>query len=170
MPDRAVILLAEDDENYVFLVRKAFSEARVPNPFYVVSTGKDLMAYLKGEGQFTNRDEFPLPDLLLLDLKLPGYSGFEIIEWIRSQPGLAGLRILVLTSSEQLKDINEAYRLGANSFLVKPYDFVDLVGFSKLIQDFWLKRSKIPESFRAPKNFSKPGNSNEPDSGEPKNN
>lgn len=151
MSDRAVILLAEDEEDYVLLVQKAFLEAHIPNPLYVVSTGKELMSYLQGAGKYSNRDEYPLPDLLLLDLKLPGYSGFEVLAWLRSQPGLCGLRVLVLTSSDQMKDVNDAYRLGANSFLVKPYDFQNLVHFSRLIQEFWLNVSKTPESFRAPK-------------------
>ena len=151
MSDRAVILLAEDEEDYVLLVQKAFFEAHILNPLYVVSTGKELMSYLQGDGKYANRDEYPLPDLLLMDLKLPGYSGFEVLAWLRSQPGLSGLRVLVLTSSDQMKDVNDAYRLGANSFLVKPYDFENLVHFSRLIQEFWLNVSKTPDSFRAPK-------------------
>lgn len=151
MADHAVILLAEDDEDYVLLIQQAFSKSHVPNPLHVVPTGKEAMAYFKGEGKYANREEYPLPDLLLLDLKLPGFNGFEILAWIRTQPGLAGLRVLVLTSSDQIKDVNDAYRLGANSFLVKPYDFEDLVHFTQLIQEFWLKRSKCPDSFRAPK-------------------
>ncbi|HLX70478.1 MAG TPA: response regulator [Verrucomicrobiae bacterium] len=151
MPDREVILLAEDEEDYVLLLRKAFAEASIANPIYTVSTGQELMAYLKGDGKYASRDEYPLPDLLLLDIKLPGYTGLEVLHWIRSQPGLSGLRVLILTSSEEMKDINEAYRLGANSFLLKPYDFSDLVHLARVIQEFWLYISKCPESFRAPK-------------------
>jgi CheY-like chemotaxis protein len=149
MPDPAVILLAEDEEDYVLLVKRAFSEAKITNPLHVVSTGQEAVAYLKGEGKYANRDEYPLPDLLLMDLKLPGFNGLEIIGWMRSQPGLAGLRIVVLTSSDQLKDVNDAYRLGANSFLMKPYDFADLVQFSRMISEYWLQMSKTPESYRA---------------------
>jgi CheY-like chemotaxis protein len=156
VPEHAVILIAEDEEDYVLLIRRAFAEANLNNPVHVVSTGSEAMAYLKGEGKYANRDEYPLPELLLLDLKLPGFSGFEIIGWIRNQPGLLGLRIIVLTSSEQMNDVNDAYRLGANSFLMKPYDFVDLVQFSKFIRDFWLKLSKCPESFRPPKPIREP--------------
>ena len=156
MADHAVGLLAEDEEDYVLLVRRAFSEARIPNPLYVVSNGQDLMCYLKGEGQYANREEYPLPDLLLLDLRLPRYSGLEAIAWIRSQPGLEGLRILVLTSSDRIRDVNDAYRLGANSFLVKPFDFDDLIHLSSLISEFWLKRSKSPESFRPAKSILQP--------------
>src|SRR5579864_2605462 len=99
MREHAVILLAEDEEDYVLLIREAFAKADVRNPLYVVSNGQDAMAYLKGEGEYANREEYPLPDLLLVDLKLPRYSGVEILGWIRSQPGLSGLRVLVLTSS-----------------------------------------------------------------------
>ncbi|HXT13893.1 MAG TPA: response regulator [Candidatus Angelobacter sp.] len=152
MAEHAVILLAEDEEDYVLLVKKAFSEANIKNPLYVVSTGTEAMAYLKGEGKFANRAEYPLPDLLLLDIKLPGFSGLDIIKWARDQPGLAGLRIVVLTSSDQLKDVNDAYRFGANSFLMKPYDFHDLVHLSKVVEEFWLYMSKTPESFRPAKN------------------
>jgi len=156
MPEHAVILLAEDEEDYVLLIRKAFSQANIRNPLQVVSTGTEAMAYLKGEGKFANRDEYPLPDLLMLDLRLPGFSGFEIIGWVRSHPTLCGLRIIVLTSSDQMRDVNDAYRLGANSFLMKPYDFQDLVHFSKLIQEYWLSASRCPDSFRTPKTSAPP--------------
>lgn len=156
MPDREVILLAEDEEDYVLLIKQAFLKAEIQNPLFVVSTGGELMAYLKGEGKYANRDEYPLPDLLLMDIKLPGFTGLEILGWVRSQPGLSGLRVLVLTSSDHMRDINDAYRLGANSFLLKPYDFSDLVHLAKMIQEFWLRISKCPESFRPPKSLEDP--------------
>lgn len=150
MPERAIILIAEDEEDYVLLLKRAFAHANVLNPMYFVSTGKELLSYLKGDDKYADRDEFPLPDLLLLDLKLPGYNGFEVLAWVRSHPGLTRLRILVLTGSNQMKDVNRAYRLGANSFMVKPYDFEHLVYLAKLIKDYWLARTKCPESSRAP--------------------
>lgn len=151
MPGRSVILIAEYEEDYFLLIRKAFAEADLKNPVHVVSCGLEAMAYLKGEGKYSNRDEYPLPDLFMLDLRLPGFSGFEIIGWVRSQPGLSGLRIIVLTSSDLMRDVNDAYRLGAHSFLMKPYDFLDLVQLSKSVRDFWLKASMCPESFRPAK-------------------
>ena len=149
--ERSVILLAEDEEDYVLLIKKAFEQAKILNPLHVVSTGSEMMGYLKGDGKYSNRDEYPLPDLLLLDIKLPGFSGLEILGWIRSHPGLSGLRVVILTSSEDVKDVNDAYRLGANSFLMKPYDFADLVSLAKTIQTYWLQLSKCPDSFRSPK-------------------
>lgn len=160
MPEHAVILLAEDEEDYVVLIRHAFSKANIPNPLYVVSNGEEAISYLQGEAKFANRDEYPLPDLFLLDLKMPRVNGFEVLRWVRQQPGLSKLRILVLTSSDEIRDVNEAYQLGANSFLVKPSEFQDLAWLSRLIQDFWLKASEAPDSSRPP--------GNEPDTSESK--
>jgi CheY-like chemotaxis protein len=150
MPDHAVILLAEDEEDYVLLIQHAFAQAKIPNPLYVVWNGEEAISYLKGAGKYSNRAEYPLPDLLLLDIKMPRVNGFEVLKWVRSQPSLAALRILVLTSSEDFRDVNEAYLLGANSFLVKPLDFQDFTSLSRLINDFWLRASRAPVISRPP--------------------
>src|SRR6266481_5304479 len=118
MPETGVILLAEDDEDDILLVQCAFKEAGIINPLHVVRDGNEAIAYLKGVGRYTNRVEYPLPSLLLLDLKMPHTNGFEVLQWIRSEPNLRALRVIVLTSSAELCDVNEAYHLGANSFLV----------------------------------------------------
>src|ERR1051326_7062364 len=119
MPDNSVILLAEDREDDVLLIRRAFNKANLLNPLHVVQDGEEAIAYLKGEGQYANRAEYPLPSLLLLDLKMPRKNGFEVLQWIRQQPSLSALRVVVLTSSSEIQDVNMAYRLGSNSFLVK---------------------------------------------------
>lgn len=150
MSDSAVILLAEDRDDDVVLIRQAFSRAHIPNPLYIVRDGSEVISYLKGDGKFSNRAEYPLPDLLLLDLKMPRTDGFEVLAWVRKQPTLAALRILVLTSSDELRDVNRAYNLGANSFLVKPHDFEDFIQLSKVMQEFWLTKSKAPEISRPP--------------------
>jgi CheY-like chemotaxis protein len=168
MGEHAVILLAEDEEDYVLLIQRAFAQAKIPNPLHVVWNGQESIAYLKGQGKYANREEYPLPDLFLLDLKMPRVNGFEVLKWVRSEPGLAPLRVLVLTSSEDLRDVNEAYKLGANSFLVKPLDFQDFTQLSRLIRDFWLKASKTPETFRPPKtagDATGPGSSEQPTNG-----
>jgi CheY-like chemotaxis protein len=151
MSECAVILLAEDDEDYVFLIRRAFADANIKNPLYVVPNGEDVISYLEGKGKYSSRAEYPLPDLLLLDINMPRVNGFEALAWIRQQPNLASLRILVLTSSDEIRDVNKAYQLGANSFLVKPYDFQDLTELTRLINDFWLRASRAPENFRPPR-------------------
>src|SRR5215470_13170805 len=109
MPDQSVILLAEDREDDILLVRRSFARAYISNPLQVVRDGVEVISYLEGEGKFANRDEYPLPDLLLLDLKMPRMDGFEVLKWIRTQAGLSTLRVVVLTSSERIRDVNIAY-------------------------------------------------------------
>jgi CheY-like chemotaxis protein len=148
MSDRAIILLAEDSEDDILLIKQAFAKANIINPIFVVRDGEEAVLYLNGDGKFANRAEYPLPDLLLLDLKMPAVDGFEVLKWLRSQPSLAALRVVVMTSSEYIRDVNQAYQLGANSFLVKPHDFDDFTNIGRLIHEFWLKTSKAPEISR----------------------
>lgn len=143
--------MAEDQEDYVVLIKLAFQQAAILNPLFVVWNGEEAINYLKGTGKYANRAEYPLPDLFLLDLRMPRVDGFQVLEWVRRQPGLKGLRILALTSSHLIRDVNRAYELGANSFLVKPLDFENIIALARLIQEFWLTTSKTPESFRSPR-------------------
>jgi CheY-like chemotaxis protein len=145
MPNYDVILLAEDNEDHVLLTRRAFKQAGLVNPIFVVQDGEEAIAYLSGEGKFSNRSEYPLPTLLLLDLKMPRKNGFDVLEWLRHQPTLAALRVVVLTTSDQIMDVNRAYQLGANSFLTKPVDFRDFVQLSSAIKGYWLWMSRAPE-------------------------
>ena len=100
VPEQAVILLIDDDENDIVLAKKALAAAKIENPLYVVRDGEEAMAYLEGMGKYSDRAEFPLPDLILLDLKMPRLDGFELLSWIRKQPHLKALRVVMLTSSE----------------------------------------------------------------------
>ena len=151
MGDQSVILLAEDREDDIALIKRAFAKAYIVNPLQVVRDGEEAIAYLSGVGKYGNRAEYPLPDLMLLDLKMPRVDGFEVLKWVRQQPGLSALRVVVLTSSEAIRDVNVAYQLGANSFMVKPMDFQDVVQMSKFLSSYWLELSKTPESSRAPR-------------------
>ena len=117
-----MILLVEDDENDVALVRRAFAKAGSSAAMKVVKSAEEAMAYLKNEPPYENREENPAPGLVLLDLKLPGLDGFELLRWIRSQTELEGLRVCVLTSSPLYRDLCHAHQLGANSFLTKPLE------------------------------------------------
>jgi CheY-like chemotaxis protein len=94
-PDQSVILLVEDLADDVLLIRRAFEKAKVINPIHVVPNGEEAISYLNGSGKYANRAEYPLPDLVLLDLKMPGIDGFEVLRWIRQQPGLSSLRVVV---------------------------------------------------------------------------
>src|SRR6185503_14059178 len=145
MIDSEVILLAEDREDDIVLLRRAFKKANLVNPLQVVKNGEEAIAYLKGEGLFANRAEYPLPSLMLLDLKMPRKDGFEVLDWIRQQPSLRTLRVVVLTASDQMRDVNRAYQLGANSFLVKPTDFDDFITMILSLSGYWLWMSRAPE-------------------------
>jgi CheY-like chemotaxis protein len=149
-PVTSPILVVEDDENHAFFIRRAFQQAGLLNPVHFVQDGDQALAYLAGEGPYANRDEFPLPSLVLLDLKLPNTNGFEVLEWVRAHPTLSGLRIIVLTTSGATSDINRAYRLGANSFLTKPMNFTELVQLTRWVKGYWLHCSSEPEISRTP--------------------
>ena len=148
MPDQALILLVEDREDDIFLLRRSFEKAGVANPIQVVRNGEEAISYLTGTGMYSDRAEFPLPELILLDLKMPRLDGFEVLKWLRSQPELSRLRVVVLSCSDDIQDVNRAYKLGANSFLVKPEDLNQFVELSSFINDYWFVLSKSPKASR----------------------
>src|SRR6266446_4922698 len=118
--NRFAVLYAEDSEDDVLLVRFAFEQAQIVNPLQIVQDGRQAMDYLAGEGRFGDRKEFPLPGLLLLDLKLPRNTGLEELESIRLTPSLKNLPVIILSASNQVRDIADPYALRANAFRVKP--------------------------------------------------
>jgi len=148
MSDTRVILLAEDREDDIVLITKAFSRAWIDNPMHVVRDGEEAINYLAGKGKYAIRSEYPLPTLLLLDLKMPRADGFDVLQWIRTQPSLSNLVVVVLTSSEDIRDVNRAYQLGANSFLIKPMDFENAKALAEMIRDYWLRANKPPHTIR----------------------
>ncbi len=139
----APILQVEDDQNDVTLLAYAFNKARITTAVQVVNDGRQAMDYLAGTGQFSDRTKYPLPCLLLLDLKLPGVSGFELLEWIRQQPALRTLVVIVFTSSSRPEDIERAYSLGANSCIVKPPDIQQRQEIAEYLKGWWLKYNQF---------------------------
>ena len=103
MADQAIILLVEDREDDIILIQKAFEKGAISNPLQIVRDGEEAIHYLGGEGPYSNRAEYPLPDLILLDLKMPKVDGFELVRWIRRQPGFATIPVVVLTSSDAIR-------------------------------------------------------------------
>ncbi len=132
------ILYAEDDENDAFLANLAFKKAEILNPLVVISDGKAAIDYLAGTGQYANRTEYPLPCLVLLDLKMPRVSGLEVLKWIRGQPSFCTMPVLMITSSNLDGDVHRAYLLGANGYLIKPSKTDEMLVVAKGIRDFWL--------------------------------
>lgn len=130
-----VILLAEDRHDDAELLQLAFRRAGIMNPLVVVRDGDEVLSYLLGMGQYENS---PLPTLLLLDLKMPNRDGFEALQWIREHPTLKPLRVIVMTVSESIYDVNRAYRIGANSFLIKTTDVAELIEQAKQIKAHWI--------------------------------
>ncbi len=140
-----LILIAEDNEDHAYLLQRALKKGAVLNPVFLVGDGEEAIAYLKGEGRFSDRYEYPLPGLLLLDLKMPKKNGFEVLQWIRQQPCLKRLRVVVLTTSDDPRDIDHAYELGANSFMVKPLEKQQFVEVTNAIKGYWLWMSAAPQ-------------------------
>jgi CheY-like chemotaxis protein len=146
MNDKATILLAEDREDDIILIQRAFKTGGIPYPLMVVRDGEEAISYLSGIGRYSNRELYPMPGLFLLDLTLPGTDGFEVLRWVRAQPDLKALPVVVLTASDRIRDANQAYQLGAYSFLVKTLDFQDAVALARAISDYWFK---VKENFPA---------------------
>jgi len=140
-----VILYVEDEENDVLLLRHVFAKADLTNPLQTVKDGKAAKDYLAGHAPFDDRRQHPLPDLVLLDLNLPYWSGFEVLEWIRRQPHLRCLPVVVFTSSSRPGDIARAYDAGANAYLVKPNALADLTSLVLALRDFWLLHNRAPD-------------------------
>lgn len=145
VPDQALFLIVEDNPDDATLLRRAFIKGKILNPVHVVGTADEAVAYLTGAGKYQNRAEYPLPALILLDLKLPGMSGHEFLAWLRKQDGLRGLRVVVLSNSDDMRDVNQAYQLGANSFLIKPADFERFVEISVALGGHWVWLDRAPE-------------------------
>lgn len=138
------VLNVEDDSNDAFFFQRAMKKAGAGHPIQVARDGREAIAYLKGAGKFADRQLFPLPGLVLLDMKLPYVMGLEVLKWIRQDSGLQ-LVVVVLTASPAEADIAAAYRLGANGFLVKPSDSDQFEDMVRSIHHFWLRHNRILE-------------------------
>ncbi len=138
------ILLIEDDPNDVFLIQRAFEKAGLDNVLKIVRDGEQAIDYLSGKDQYANRSRFPLPFLLLLDLKMPGTDGFEVLQWVKAEPELKRLLVIVLTSSNLQADVDRAYELGANSYLVKPVEFEQMVNMIQRFEAYWTEINRTP--------------------------
>lgn len=140
-----MFLVVEDDDDEFFLVDRALKQGNVCPSLQRASDGVEAIEYLSGDGKYSDRRNFPLPNLLLLDIKMPRKNGFEVLQWLRLHPPLQSIPVIMLSSSREPEDIRRAYDLGANSFITKPsYDvFAEMAG---TIKDFWMNWNIYPEN------------------------
>ncbi len=141
--------MVEDDPDDVLLTQIAFEKARLANPLQVVRDGEEAISYLSGAGRYRNRDRFPRPILMLLDLKMPKLDGFQVLEWLQSQRDYQALHVAIMTSADNDPDITRAYRLGAESYLIKPPDAKALLALVQRIHAYWLILNERPECIAA---------------------
>ena len=131
------ILLVEDNDDDIFIFRRALEDANILNPLMVVTDGQDALDYLSHRGKFTDEEKYPLPFIIFLDLKLPYVDGFEVLAWIRQQRALKSTVVVVLSGSDEAKDHQKAYTLGARSYLTKPPEASDIRRFMDSMVSYW---------------------------------
>lgn len=133
------ILIVDDNDDDVFALQRALKKTATANPQQIVTNGREAVAYLAGSGRYAERATYPLPFLVFLDLKMPLMDGFEVLGWLREQAHLNQIVVIVLTGSDELKDHQRAYALGARSYLVKPPSPADLQQILISMESFWLR-------------------------------
>jgi len=138
MNEKQTILLVDDSQDDIFLMRTAFKKAEFNSPLQEVHNGEEAIAYLKGEGAYRDRNHYPLPSVMLLDLNLPMLNGFAVLGWARTRPAFKRLSIIILTASARTEDVERAFDLGASSYLVKPSSLNALVALIRCLRD-WLQ-------------------------------
>jgi CheY-like chemotaxis protein len=141
-------LLVEDDENDVLVMKMALEKVGLTCPIRMAKDGREAQDYLSGTGIFADRHEYPLPYVILLDLKLPRVMGLEVLKWIRERPEFDFTIVLILSSSSMPEDVESAYRLHANGYLVKPYTLERLELMTQAIKEFWFIHNQPTVAFR----------------------
>lgn len=144
MGEAPLILIVDDNSDDVMLLKRGFARNGVINPIFSVNSGRQAISYLKGEPPYTDRDQNPIPSVILLDLQMPDGDGFEVLQWIRNKFPQGGLLVVVLTRVEEIRKINRAYSLGANSFLTKPGNDEELHELIQIFTGYWLLRNAFP--------------------------
>ena len=140
-----LILLADDSPDDLAAVQLALKAADVRNPVSMVDDGSKVIAYLKGEGVYANRELHPFPKVLLLDLNMPGIDGFDILEWLKDEPALHDLLVIVISGHSGLREVNQAYALGANSFLLKPADPMEIRNLVEAFPGYWISGCELSD-------------------------
>jgi CheY-like chemotaxis protein len=143
------LLLAEDRPEDVFIMMRALQRAKFACHLQVAPDGSKIIDYLSGEGRYIDRKIFPIPDLILLDIKMPRRTGHEVLEWIRSRPEFNQLPVVMLTGSNEPSDLERAYSAGANSYLVKPVLYLEFERMLPCLLEYWLHLNQTQLHSRA---------------------
>lgn len=138
------ILMADDDEEDRMLASDALEEAKLMNPLGFVEDGEELMQYLRGDGEYADREKYPLPGLILLDLNMPRKDGREALREIKENPDLRTIPVVVMTTSRAEEDIVKSYHLGVSGYITKPVSFEGLVNIMKALSLYWFEIVKLP--------------------------
>lgn len=146
MDKKKIILLAEDDPDDRYLISEAIDETHLPVALYLVEDGEELLDYLKHRGKYTDREEWPEPWIILLDLNMPRKDGREVLIDIKNDPELRRVPIIILTTSQAEEDINRSYEGGVSGFITKPASFTGLQDVMKAIELYWLKTVETPNN------------------------
>ena len=145
MHRQCTILIVDDDENDIFFVQRAFTEINVHCVFQILKNGQEVVDYLSGNGEYADREKYPLPMMILMDLKMPIMDGFQVLAWLRNRPGLKVIPTIVFSSSDIPADITRAYELGANSFMTKSVTYDGLLLKLQTLSQYWLEYCKHPQ-------------------------
>ncbi|HZQ20048.1 MAG TPA: response regulator [Terriglobales bacterium] len=139
------ILLVEDEPSDAHLILQGLERAKVLNPTVHLTNGNDARRYLRGEGEFDDRIKYPIPALILLDLKLLCLTGIQLLQWLHVQRELKRIPLVILTADGRKETVNAAYDLGANSYLIKPGNATDIIRMIKVIQSYWMALNEPPQ-------------------------
>lgn len=140
------ILLVEDNEADVKITLRAFERAKLKHEVYVANDGQEALDFIRNKGKYQDKDKYPSPDLILLDIKMPKVDGFEVLKEIKADLNYSHIPIIMLTSSKNEEDIMRSYRSGAASFIPKPVKYEDFLNVVDIINSYWNIISKLPNS------------------------
>jgi CheY-like chemotaxis protein len=142
MDRNLTILIAEDSEDDALFLKRAFRKIGMTNAVQILTNGQDVIDYLRAEGKFEDRRQFPFPSVLFTDIKMPRVNGFEVLEWLRDHPECKVIPTIMFSSSGQPEDVERAYKLGANAYFIKPASLGELEEMLRYAYEFWARCAK----------------------------
>ncbi|MDB6018302.1 MAG: response regulator receiver protein [Pedosphaera sp.] len=137
MPYKKTVLIVDDSQDDALLLQRTLREAGILNPVELIHDGAEAIAYLQGRGIYADTRKYPPPYFLFLDLKMPEVDGFEVLHWLRTLPDPRSILVVVLSGAQTLPDVQRAYKMGAHSFLTKPFGHADIANLLKAFPKHW---------------------------------